>query len=101
MTAEQFWYENPQDFFAYAEAHKQKLIEQDRMNHILGQYVLMAVAQVANNAIGKNKNQNIYPKTPLLSPEDGYNKSAGGDIKERFSAFAEKFNANFRSKKNG
>ena len=95
MTAEQFWYDDPQLFHSYGKAYdmiQERKIEYDNtMAWIQGQYHLMAIQHV----LASSKSGKIYPKKPLeftkkddeLSPEDMRSMR-----KARAKAMVERFN---------
>lgn len=95
MTYEQFWNDDPQIFWVYANAYnKIKEIEFKEKNYMMwlnGQYTLLAMAQVMTNAFSKSK-KNVYPKQPFgeekktLSP------------KQKFEIIAAQFNSSFKKK---
>jgi len=64
----QFWEMNPREirvcFTGYAEKEKYRQMAQDRLNHILGQYIAMGV-----------NNPKKYPKEPLLAKAEESKKN--------------------------
>ena len=65
MTADQFWYDDPQLFFSYARAYEmqqERKVEYDNwLAWLNGQYHLLAIAQ----SMTTKKGAKIYPQQPF------------------------------------
>ena len=96
MTYEQFWNDDPQIFWMYADAYnKKREIEFKEKNYMMwlnGQYTLMAMAQVMANAFSKSK-KDVYPKVPF-----GEEKKEKGNMRKRFEVIASKVNQGLKNK---
>lgn len=64
MTEEQFWHSNIRKIQVYEKAFKEKVNLENRMNHILGAYVLNAVSVSLGNALDK-KYKGEYLQEPI------------------------------------
>ena len=81
MTAEHFWYGNPQDFFVYAKVYERKLkMEAQKESNFawsIGLYTYLAVSQSMSDALS-GKKKKIFPMKPpnLLKQEETPEKAA-------------------------
>lgn len=69
MDYDLFWEADPQFFFVYANAYREKQKILDANNFAIGEYVLLALQQVASDALSKSHKQ-IYPKQPFLTKKE-------------------------------
>lgn len=86
MSYQEYWYDDPELFFAYANRHKvreeRKTQEQDAVAWLVGQYVLQAVAVNFAHAFGKpGSSKPKYPEIPMYVAE--HNEQAKAKKKER------------------
>lgn len=99
MSAEEFWFGDPQQYFVYqrAFAREQKRIhdELDIIGWSFARYNMWGWSQTYENAWGGNTHKEIFPREPLTVKESTMKKAKPKNAKdafERFKIIAERYN---------
>lgn len=99
MSAEEFWFGDPQQYFVYqrAFARKQKRIhdEIDIIGWSFARYNMWGWSQTYANAWGDKSHKDIFPREPLTVKEITTKKAKPKNAEEAFERFkiiAERYN---------
>lgn len=90
MSLQEFWEDNPQNFFIYEDTYLETTKNQDHFNWLQGKYNLLAFEQVMNNAFSKTSKQ-IYPNEAFFVSEENNNLSLKDKMLKMISRVSAKF----------
>lgn len=90
MTYEDFWDNNPQNYFIYLDNYQDKIKQQDFLCWLQGSYNMKAFEQVMHNAFSKTT-KNIYPQESIMIAEEKNNCS----LKDKMLKMIARVNAKF------
>lgn len=93
ISWEQFWSFNPRIIKAYMKAYEQRMIQQDYLNWINGQYTLSAVLYAVEHCLSGKKAKTEYIKRPVLQEMQKNNITNEEELQKQRNLFLAKLQA--------
>lgn len=99
ISWEQFWKMNPRIIKVIAKGYKERLLQQDYINWINGQYILSAVSTAVEHNLAGRKARSNYMDKPIMKELEEKNKPLSEEEMDRqrelFVAKLEAMRVNF------
>lgn len=99
VSWEQFWNMNPRIIKVIAKGYKERLLQQDYINWINGQYILSAVSTAVEHNLAGRKAHSSYIDKPIMKELEEKNKPLSEEEMDRqrelFVAKLEAMRVNF------